>query len=312
MLRSYAPAAYEALTPAMRHPPADPACHFSCLPPTLHLKMQSPADQARLLHRTTIALSQLHGLLQQATDVLANLHSLYLVHTRQVDPQFHRPFPPLPPAVPIPSPTSSCDSAPTAPSSTHHHSLQSHKHPQPPPLHHHHHPRGNVSLHHPSKRMLIGTHGMATLKFALWNSKLIPACDQIGTTLLVEWVSQLHSAKHAGKNFKKHNADTKQSFHPHLLHPPTRHHLFPLFTHLLLQQPSHHCHHLQLQTSLTLLQHLHHFYRPPWPLTMLCQQPSVRTVIRNQKQLTSAVILYSLSLTWLPWASLSQTISVHS
>ena len=265
--------------------------------------MQSHADQARLLHRTTIALSQLHRLLQQATDILANLRSLYLVHTRQVDPQFHHPFPPLPPApitaVPIPSPTSSCDSAPTAPikhappqppisqaSST------STSPPPPPP------PKKN--LHHPSKRALIGMPGMATLKFALWNSKLTPACDPIGTMLLVEWASQLHSVKHAGKNFKKHNANTKQSshrLHQHLLPPPTHHHLFPLFTHLLLQQPSHHYHHLQLRTSLTLLQHLHHLYRSPRPLTMLCQQPSVRTVIRNQKQLTLVVILYSLSFT---------------
>ena len=54
--------------------------------------MQSGADQARLLHRTTIALTQLHRILQQATDILANLHSLYLVHTRQVDPQFQLSF----------------------------------------------------------------------------------------------------------------------------------------------------------------------------------------------------------------------------
>ena len=287
MPRSYLPAVHEVLTPAMRHPPADPACHFSCLPSTLHLKMQSHADQARLLHRITIALSQLHRLLQQATDILANLHSLYLVHTRQVDGL----FPPAPiTAVPVPSPTSSCDSAPTAPikhappqppisqaSST--------STSQPPPP-----PRRNANLHHPSKRVLIGMPGMATLKFALWNSKLTPACDPIGTMLLVEWVSQLHSVKHAGKNFKKHNANTKQSshrLHQHLLPPPTRHHLFPLFTHLLLQQPSHHCHHLQLRTSLTLLQHLHHLYRPPQPLTMLCQQPSVRTVIRNQADIGS-------------------------
>ena len=78
--------------------------------------MQSHTDQVSLIHRTTIALSQLHRILQQATDILANLHGLYLVHTQQVDPHFHRPFPPLPPApltaVPILSPTSSCDPAP--------------------------------------------------------------------------------------------------------------------------------------------------------------------------------------------------------
>ena len=69
--------------------------------------------------RTTIALTQLHRLLQQATDILANLHSLYLLHTGQVDAHFQRSFPPLPPppsfTVPIPSPTSSCDSAPIEP-----------------------------------------------------------------------------------------------------------------------------------------------------------------------------------------------------
>ena len=45
--------------------------------------------------------------------------TVFIVHTQQVDPHFHRPFPTLSPApitaVPIPSPTSSCDSAPAAP-----------------------------------------------------------------------------------------------------------------------------------------------------------------------------------------------------
>ena len=86
MLRSYAPAAHEVLTPA-------PSARSYSLPPrTLYLKMHSNADQARLLHQTTIALTQLHRPLQQATDILANLHSLYLVHTRQVDPQFQLSF----------------------------------------------------------------------------------------------------------------------------------------------------------------------------------------------------------------------------
>ena len=286
MPRSYLPAVHAVLAPAMRRPPADPARHFSCLPSTLHFKMQSHADQARLLHRTTIALSQLHRLLQQATDILANLHSLYLVHTRQVDPQLHRPFPPLQ----LPSqqflslpPPPLATRLPLPPSSTHHHSLQFHKHPQPPHLHHHHHhPRRNANLHHPSKRMPIGMPGMATLKFALWNSKLMPACDQIGTTLLVEWASQLNSAKHVGRNFKKHNASTKLSshrLHPHLLHPPTRHHLLLLSPHLLPQQQSHHRHHLQLRTSLTLLYNTSITSTGCCSHGRCCQQPSVRTAI---------------------------------
>ena len=72
------------------------------------------------------------------------------------------------------------------PSNMHHHSVPFHKHPQPPPLHQHcHNTRRNANLHHPSTKMLIGTLGMATLKFALWNSRQTPACDRIGTMLLV-------------------------------------------------------------------------------------------------------------------------------
>ena len=81
--------------------------------------MHPSSTTAQLIHRTTIALTQLHRLLQQATDILANLHNLYLLHTGQVDPNFQRTFPPLPAppsfAVPILSPTSSCDSAPIEP-----------------------------------------------------------------------------------------------------------------------------------------------------------------------------------------------------
>ena len=78
----------------------------------------------RLLHRTTVALSQLQNLLRQATDVVTNLHHTYLLYSAQVDVPLSRgpllaSFPPLPPppatAVPILSPTSSCDSAPAHP-----------------------------------------------------------------------------------------------------------------------------------------------------------------------------------------------------
>ena len=81
--------------------------------------MPHSATPSQLIHRTTIALTQLHRLLQQATDILAHLHNLYLLHTGQVDPNFQRTFPslPAPPTftAPIPSPTSSCDSAPIEP-----------------------------------------------------------------------------------------------------------------------------------------------------------------------------------------------------
>ena len=78
--------------------------------------MNNSPHQANLLRRTAIALTQLHRLLQQATDILADLHNLFLHHTGQVDQHFQRSFPPLPPppsfTIPLPSPTSSCDSAP--------------------------------------------------------------------------------------------------------------------------------------------------------------------------------------------------------
>ena len=75
-----------------------------------------PADLTTILQRTTVALTQLHRLLQTATDILSDLHSIYLAHTHQVDPHLHRTFPPLPapPArpLPVPSTTSSCDTPP--------------------------------------------------------------------------------------------------------------------------------------------------------------------------------------------------------
>ena len=55
----------------------------------LSSKMHPSSTPAHLIHRTTIALTQLHRLLQQATDILANLHNLYLLHTGQVDPNFN-------------------------------------------------------------------------------------------------------------------------------------------------------------------------------------------------------------------------------
>ena len=76
-------------------------------------------DTNALLHQTTVALSQIHNLLRQATDIMAHHHTRFLHHIGQADPTFHRPFTQLPPAptysINLPSPTSSCDSAPPRP-----------------------------------------------------------------------------------------------------------------------------------------------------------------------------------------------------
>ena len=60
--------------------------------------MSTTPDVTTILQRTTVALTQLHKLLQTAADLLANLHSMFLVHTHQVDPHLHATFPPLPTA----------------------------------------------------------------------------------------------------------------------------------------------------------------------------------------------------------------------
>ena len=78
-----------------------------------------PQDTHTFLHQATITLSQVQTLLRQATDIMAHLHTQFLHHIRQADPGFRQHFQPLspPPNHPIclPSPTSSCDSAPTKP-----------------------------------------------------------------------------------------------------------------------------------------------------------------------------------------------------
>ena len=76
-------------------------------------------DTPTLLHQTTVALSQIQNLLRQATDIVAHLHTHFLHHSHQADPNFRQHFQPLPnpPIHPIrlPSTTSSCDSAPSRP-----------------------------------------------------------------------------------------------------------------------------------------------------------------------------------------------------
>ena len=153
--------------------------------------MPSHADQVRLLHRTTIALSQLYRLLQQATDILSNLHRFYRPYTTG-RPSFSPTF--------SDSLTSSHHSRP--------HSLPhlfvrlgaccSHQtcttgtssFPSNPRLllHHHysHNPSANVSLHHPSTKMRIGMLGTLMQISALSSSKLILVSARTGTTLPVE------------------------------------------------------------------------------------------------------------------------------
>ena len=81
--------------------------------------VNQPADINTLLHQTTIALSQVRALLQQTTDILANLHTYFLHHTGQANSLQPQPFTHLPrphnASIILPSPTSSCDSAPLAP-----------------------------------------------------------------------------------------------------------------------------------------------------------------------------------------------------
>ena len=76
-------------------------------------------DTSTLIHKTAVALSQVHNLLRQATDIVAHLHTVFLHHSHQADPTFRQHFQPLPtpPNHPIrlPSTTSSCDSAPSRP-----------------------------------------------------------------------------------------------------------------------------------------------------------------------------------------------------
>ena len=57
--------------------------------------MSAHIDVTTIIQRTTVALTQLHQPFQTAADILQDLHSIYLVHTHQVDPHIHQPFPPL-------------------------------------------------------------------------------------------------------------------------------------------------------------------------------------------------------------------------
>ena len=52
-----------------------------------------------LLHQTTVSLTQPQRLAQTAADILQDLHSVYLVHTHQVDPRFQQPPPPTSPPI---------------------------------------------------------------------------------------------------------------------------------------------------------------------------------------------------------------------
>ena len=109
------------MCPTCRDAPAAPPLPVVAAVPAADYtqQMENQTQSVNLLQRTAVALSQLHHLLQQATDILADLHGLHLIHTGHVDPHFHRSFPPLPApppfVVPVPSPTSSCDSSPPHP-----------------------------------------------------------------------------------------------------------------------------------------------------------------------------------------------------
>ena len=128
-------------------------------------------DNQALLHQTAVALSQVQNLLRQATDIMAHLHTHFLHHIRQADPTFRQHFQQLPPpptySINLPSPTSSCDSAPSRPrvSPTTTTIQQFRRHTfTPPQLHNLQRPVSENSHHHHhhSTHKQTGTHGTAT------------------------------------------------------------------------------------------------------------------------------------------------------
>ena len=150
-------------------------------------------DTNTLLHQTTVA----------------HLHTRSLHHIGQADPTFHRPFTQLPPpptySINIPSPTSSCDSAPPrprvrpppqpsinsedTPSPTpepKHTPARKRKEPPPPPLNPH----------------AAGMPGMVTLIVALWSSNPTPSFDPIGYLWPEGSDTPSSSAKLDGRSFK--------------------------------------------------------------------------------------------------------------
>ena len=311
----YFPADYAALIPQLRQSTLQSAA-FATL--TRPFQMQPHADQVRLLHRTTIALSQLHRLLQQATDILSNLHSFYLVHTQQVDPQFHRPFPTLPPApltaVPIPSPTSSCDSAPAAPIK--------HAPPKSPPSQASSASSSSPPLPQPKRKRQPPPPLNEDADWDAWDADADVRLVELKTDarLRPNWN---YVARRVGFSIEQCKARWEELQAPqhqrNAIHPPPS----PTPTSpantppaspaqmLPRQQRFHHWHHLQPQTSPTHLQHLHRLHGLPQSQLTPCQKSSVRTVIRNSQRLTSVAILYSFGLTQLSSARHQQTMSMH-
>ena len=282
---------------------------------TRPLQMHSHADQVRLLHRTTIALSQLHRLLQQATDILSNLHSFYLVLTQQVDPHFHRPFPTLSPApitaVPIPSPTSSCDSAPAAPI----------KHaPQEPPPSQASSASSSSPLQPQPKRKRQPPPPLN--EDADWD-----AWDADADTRLVELKTDTrlrpnwnYVARRVGFSISIEQCKARWE---ELQAPPHQHEAVPTPPSPTPTSPANTPPASPAQMLLSAAafpppaslsapdfsytHHLHRLHRLPQLHLMPYQKSPVRTVIRNSQRLTSAAILYSFSFTQLFSARHQQT-----
>ena len=186
-----------------------------------------PRDDTNTLpHQTTVALSQIHNLLRQATDIMAHLHTRFLHHIGQADPTFHRPFTQLPPpptySINLPSPTSSCDSAPPRPRvrPPPQPSINSEDTPSPIPPHPSTHRLANAKSHHlHSTHMQTGMPGMVTLIVASWSSKPTPGFDPIGSLFPDGSDTPLSSAKLDGRSFKIYK-DYRTPNHLNPLHFP--------------------------------------------------------------------------------------------
>ena len=253
--------------------------------------MNSNTGVPSLIQRSIVALTQLHHLLQQATDILADLHSLYLIHTEQVDPHFHRPFPPLPTPpprpLPIPSSASFCDTPPPRPRS-------SPPIPDPPSTPNTPSPSPPPRRRKPSKRpdpfpvMQTGMTGTQTPNVVLWNPRPIYTYDRTGHMSPGELDSHWNSAKLVGMTSKTFNASWTNS-HPRFLHR--------LRSPALQHSPTTLLDHPHTSISLNRISPPPHYLitlhiRPQWNLLLLLRGRPLTPVMLNNPQMRVSAFIF--------------------